>query len=103
MDILNGIDAAQQRISEQNRVARQYARRSNFAAGNALQRQDEAPRADDAPKSAGKSIEDTVKSSLPEYIRTADSEKLLIMALIILLVSENADPALIIALIYIIM
>lgn len=103
MDILNGIDAAQQRISEQNRVARQYARRSNFAAGNALQKQEEAPREDDDVKCAGKSIEDTVRGSLPEFIRTADSERLLVMALIILLVSENADPALIIALIYIIM
>jgi len=133
MNILNGIEAADRRIEEQQRRSRQFADMGrNFASARAehensqnrqippaspqppLQnnevRNEQPARTEEKPTAPAadnntyfpENIIKNAAESLAAALNT-DSDRLLLLMLMILLSSQNADPALLIALAYILL
>ena len=114
MNILNGIDEADRRIREQERIAMRYTRMSNNTVpisgsdGDNIPNEKPSedlhdPTTEKKPNGCPPRNDQDIISAAAEQIAAAlnvDGEKLLILSLIVILGSEGADIALLAALAY---
>lgn len=95
--------AAEQRVMDRSRMARQFTDMSNGVRENSSPPASEAPPVQER-ENVRQSAKDPPRGLLPGIsLKNADTEKVLLAALMLLLVSEGADFVLIAALLYVMM
>lgn len=95
--------AAEQRVMNRSRMARQFTDMSNGVRENSSPPASEAPPVQER-ENVRQSAKDPPRELLPGIsLKNVDTEKVLLAALMLLLVSEGADFVLIAALVYVMM